>query len=84
LLGAARAAIDGSAICCFAFTRNANGEILPSEREDGRCWYRACDGRGNRTGRRVESCAGSHILRLWVAAEEGYWAAVGGPAMANE
>jgi YD repeat-containing protein len=30
---------DGSAICSFAFSRDANGNILTSQREDGSCWY---------------------------------------------
>ena len=35
---------DGSPICSFAFTRDANGNILTSLREDDSCWYYDYDG----------------------------------------
>jgi hypothetical protein len=41
-LSARRAALgrqsDGTAICSFAFTRDADGNILTSEREEGWWW----------------------------------------------
>jgi RHS repeat-associated protein len=35
---------NGTAICSFAFTRDANGNILTSLREDDSCWYYEYDG----------------------------------------
>jgi len=41
---------DGTAVCSFAFTRDPNGNILTSAREDGSCWYYEYDGVQRLTG----------------------------------
>jgi len=41
---------DGEAIQTFAFTRDPNGNITESLREDGSCWYYTYDGLQRLTG----------------------------------
>ena len=41
---------DGEPIQTFAFTRDQNGNITESLREDGSCWYYAYDGLQRLTG----------------------------------
>jgi RHS repeat-associated protein len=52
---------DGSAICSFAFTRDANGNITRSLREDDSCWYYEYDGLQRLTAAEWKAGGGSSL-----------------------